>query len=212
MESPTKMSIGAAAAPRRASFVSTGAMTVGLVVSVTVNVLLAYRVENLTYSRSARVADYQLKIDAIVPSITAKRLGGHQEMVSYESSDRPTVLYIFTPSCPWCARNLDNFKTLVDKEGGQYRFIGISLSEEGLADYVTKNGYNFPVYFGLSPETLKTYKLRSTPQTIVISPEAKVLRDWTGAYAGDQKSQVEAFFHVSLPGLQEPPKAEAAKN
>ena len=65
---------------------------------------------------------------------------------------------------------------------------------------------------GLSPETLKTYKLGSTPQTIVISPEGKVLQDWVGAYVGDQKSQVEAFFQVTLPGLRELPKAEAAKN
>jgi hypothetical protein len=46
----------------------------------------------------------------------------------------------------------------------------------------------------------------------VISPEGKVLQDWAGAYVGDQKSEVEAFFHVSLPGLKELPKVEPAKN
>ncbi len=34
----------------------------------------------------------------------------------------------------------------------------------------------------------------------------------SGAYVGNQKSQVEEFFHVNLPGLKELPKAEAAKN
>jgi len=107
---------------------------------------------------------------------------------------------------------MDNFKRLLDTEGGHYRFIGLSLSEEAVAEYVAKNGMKLPVYSGLSPETLKTYKLGSTPQTIVISPEGKVLQDWVGAYVGDQKSQVEAFFRVSLPGLRELPKAEGAKN
>ena len=107
---------------------------------------------------------------------------------------------------------MDNFKTLVDKESDQYRFIGLSLSEEGLAEYVAKNDLKLPVYSGLSPETLKTYKLGSTPQTVVISPEGKVLEDWPGAYVGDQRAKVEAFFHVSLPGLKELPKAETAKN
>jgi hypothetical protein len=59
---------------------------------------------------------------------------------------------------------------------------------------------------------VKNYKLGSTPQTIVISPEAKVLQDWIGAYVGDQKSQVEAFFHVSLPGLRELPTKAASTN
>ena len=44
------------------------------------------------------------------------------------------------------------------------------------------------------------------------SPEGKVLQDWAGAYVGEQKAQVEAFFHVSLPGLRKLPKGEPAKN
>jgi hypothetical protein len=125
--------------------------------------------------------------------------------------NRPTVLYIFTPPCTWCARNVDNLKTLVDKEGGYYRFIGLALSEQALPEYVAKNDLKLPVYSGLSPETLKAYRLGGTPQTIVISPEGKVLEDWSGAYVGDQKSQIEAFFHVSLPGLREMPKTASAK-
>jgi len=87
-----------------------------------------------------------------------------------------------------------------------------SLSDETLPGYVAKNDLKLPVYSGRSPETLKTYKLRSTPQTIVIASDGGVLQDWMGAYAGDQQKQVEAFFHVSLPGLREVPKAEAVKN
>jgi len=71
-----------------------------------------------------------------------------------------------------------------------------------LAEYVAKNELKLPVYCSLSSETLKTYKLGSTPQTIVISPEGKVVQDWVGAYVGEQKSQVEAFFHVNLPRLR----------
>jgi hypothetical protein len=96
---------------------------------------------------------------------------------------------------------------------GQYRFIVVSLSEQGLAEYVTKDDLKLAAYSGLSPETVKAYLLgRTPPQTIVISSEGKVLQDWIRAYVGDQKSQVEAVFRVSLPGLRELPKAEAAKH
>lgn len=147
-----------------------------------------------------------LKVGTAVPPIPAKRFSGQAEVISYQGTSLPTVLYIFTPPCSWCARNMDNLKTLLDKESSEYRFIALSLSDEGLAQYVTKNGLNLPVYAGLSTETRKAYKLGGTPQTIVISPEGKVLEDWVGAYVGDQKSQVEAFFHVSLPGLRDLPK------
>src|SRR5712692_7588251 len=104
------------------------------------------------------------------------------------------------------------FQNPTGQRGGRYRFIGVSLSQETLAEYVAKNDLKLPVYSGLSPETLKTYKLGSTPQTIVISPEGRVLQNWAGAYVGEQKAQVEAFFHVSLPGLRKLPKGEPAKN
>jgi peroxiredoxin len=188
------------------------AITAALVVSVVLNVELAHRLQTLNVARSARRAELLVKIGATVPPISAKRLDGQPGVISYQDAEQSTVLYIFTPPCSWCARNMSNLKTLLDQEGSHYRFIGVSLSEEGLAQYVLKNDLKLPIYSGLSSEVLKTYKLGSTPQTIVVSPEGKVLQDWVGAYVGDQKSQIEAFFHVALPGLRELPKAEAAKN
>jgi peroxiredoxin len=194
--------------PRPSSRIVLIAIFVALSVSVTLNVLLAHRVRNLTYSRSASMAEYQLKVGTTVPPIAAKRLDGKSEVISYQKGNQPTVLYIFTPPCVWCARNMSNFKTLFGKESGEYRFIGLSLSEEGLAEYVAKNELKLPVYFGMSIETKGAYKLSGTPQTIVVSPEGRVLQSWMGAYVGDQKSQVEAFFHVTLPGLRTEPKPE----
>jgi peroxiredoxin len=185
--------------------------TLVLVASVALNVLLAYRVRDLATGRSARAVDYRLKTGTVVPAIEAKRLDGKQSLISYKDAKQPTVLYVFTPPCIWCARNMDNFKTLLDQEKGNYRFIGVSLSETGLAEYVGKNALNIPVYSGLSPETRRAYKLGSTPQTIVVSADGEVLQDWAGAYVGEQQKQIEAFFHVTLPGLRELPNFVAGE-
>jgi peroxiredoxin len=183
-------------------------IAVALVVSVALNVVLAHRVRNVMRAHRIETSERLLRVGAIAPPIAAKDLGGQRELISYYDSRQPTVLYIFTPTCSWCARNMDNLKTLVEEESGPYRFIGISLSEEGLAEYIKKNDLKLPIYSGLSNETKQAYKLSGTPQTIVISPESKVLQDWMGAYVGDQKSQVEAFFHVSLPGLKPAPSSQ----
>jgi peroxiredoxin len=180
-------------------------VTVGmllLLASVSLNVILASKVHSFRHVQSTKAAERLVKIGSIAPPIVAKRWDGQREIISYKSTNEPTVLYIFTPPCIWCARNMENLKTLLDKERGHYRFIGLSLSEETLAEYVAKNNLRLPVYSGLSAETLKAYRLGSTPQTIVISPEGKVLQDWGGAYVGQQKSEIEAFFHVTLPGIR----------
>ena len=187
-------------------------ITVALVVSVSLNVVLAHRVRTFTHAHLERIAEGLLRVGTSVPAITAKRLDGQEETISYGRVNQATVLYIFTPPCAWCARNMDNVKTLISKESRHYRFIGLSLSDTGLTEYVAKNELMLPIYSGLPEETKRAYKLSGTPQTIVISPEGRVLQNWMGAYVGDQQKQVEAFFHVSLPGLRELPKAEAAKN
>ena len=86
-----------------------------LVCSVGLNVLLARKVNQLRSAQNASAADRLLKIGTNVPPITAMRLGGQVETISYASSDRPTVLYVFTPQCGWCTRNLDNLKALLEQ-------------------------------------------------------------------------------------------------
>ena len=173
-----------------------------LLISVALNVMLALKIRELTGMQNALRAERELEAGAAVPSITARRLDGKSETITYADSTRPTVIYVFTPQCIWCTRNLDNFKTLVDQMSKDYRFIGISLSKEGLEKYVADHQLTFPIYTDVPKETGEAYKMGGTPQTVVISPQGKVLQNWIGAYAGEQRSQVEKYFDTTLPGIQ----------
>jgi AhpC/TSA family len=184
-----------------------------LTASVGLNVLLARRVRQLRTTLDAGPSrPAPLQVGILVPPIVAKGLDGQSQTIAYTGSDRPTVLYVFTPQCVWCARNMDNLKTLFKTRGAAERFIGVSLSPEGLTDYVRAHDLAIPVVTSLSSETVSTYRLGGTPQTLVISPEGRVLQNWAGAWTNKQKTDIEAFFHVNLPGIQLPasePKSEA---
>lgn len=184
------------------SRLNTIALTVMLVASVVLNIMLALKVRELTGAQNAARSERELKIGAEVPPIMAKRLDGVSGAITYADSNRPTVLYIFTPQCGWCTRNLDNLKTLINRKSEEYRFIGISLSGEDLEKYLVEHQLKFPVYTDIPKEAGEAYRMGGTPHTIVISPQGQVLQNWVGAYAGDQKSQVEAYFNVILPGIQ----------
>ena len=177
--------------------------------SVALNVVLAHNLRRFTHPIGSVES---LQVGAIVPPFHATDLRGQTQTVTYDRVFNPTVLYVFTPPCSWCARNMDNFKTLIEKDSTHYRVIGISLSEEGLADYVANYELTVPVYSGLSLATKKAYKFSGTPQTIVVSPEGRVVQNWMGAYVGKQQKEIESFFHVTLPGLRDLSKAEATKN
>jgi peroxiredoxin len=179
------------------------AMAVILAVSLVTTLLLAYKVKMLNDSLRAlgTLPPPLLEVGANVPNIKASNLDGRQEVISYAEGSQPTVFYIFTPQCFWCIRNLDNLKMLFSQKQGSYRFVGISLTDKDVKDYVVKNGLDMPIYINPTEEAQREYKLGTTPQTIVVSPDGKVLQNWVGAYTGEQQAQIEKYFGVKLPGL-----------
>jgi peroxiredoxin len=162
---------------------------------------LSNRVAMLEKSARSNRSAPVLNVGEQVPSISAKDIDGRSETISYKDASVPTVLFIISPRCGWCSKSLDGMKTLVEQKSKEYRFIGISLSEEGLKDYITEHKINFPVYTNVADDVMRTYKLGTTPQTIAISTEGKVLQSWRGAYVENQKTEVEKFFGIALPNI-----------
>lgn len=138
----------------------------------------------------------------VLPSFEALDLSGTRAAIAYTQADqRPTVLYIFSPSCIWCARNSAAIDELNTKLSDRYRIIGLSLDSENLAQYVADHHVRFPVYTKLPESVVVSYRLGPTPATIVVAPDGSVVTTWTGAYSGPTKLSVESFFSITLPDL-----------
>lgn len=178
-----------------------------LLCSVSLNIFLARNIQNLKesvlYLKAEMRTSRELNPGDLVPPIQANDLDGHTVTVDYSASSLTTIMYIFTPNCSWCTRNIENIKTLLDQTAGTYRFIGLSLSKDKLRDYVSQNDLSFSVYCEASAEAISAYKMGGTPRTLVVSTEGRILKNWFGAYRGNLKREVEEYFKVSLPGVIE---------
>jgi len=53
----------------------------------------------------------------VVPHITVSDLSGRGERLSFNGGGKPTVLYVLSPTCKWCERNVQNIRTLAGGEG-----------------------------------------------------------------------------------------------
>lgn len=183
-------------------------LTVMLVVSVALNVGLAHKVREFTSAQEAQLARLEarrLKSGTSVPPLTLKHLDQEAqvpETISYAGTTTPTVLYVLSPTCGWCAKNKGSIRQLIAEKGDDYRFIGVSLIEEGAARYATEHALGAPLYAGITEEQKTAYKMGGTPQTIVISPKGVVVASWHGAYLGKQKKAIEKFFDVDLPEIK----------
>ncbi|WP_158823101.1 TlpA disulfide reductase family protein [Granulicella sp. S156] len=187
----------AVSSSKAASFVDKSAILILFAASIALNFFLIARVHTLSQKTSSHPL---LTVGAEMPSIEAQTVTGVPGTIDYAATSVPTVLYVFTPQCGWCKRNLPDLHALADQAGNKYRLIGLSLTDRDLKQYIDSQHLDFPVYTHLSSATMSTYQLGGTPATIVISPQGKILNSWVGVYGDDIKGKIESSLQVSLPG------------
>jgi len=173
-----------------------------LLVSLIANVYLSRRVAVLASLRPlAETPIEPVKAGATLPKLIGFTLDGRSATLEYGHDLRPTVVYVFSPQCIWCARNLANIRHLVETRGAQYRFVGVATSDDELSEYVAKARLPIPIFTRASADSVHAYGLSSTPQTLVIDVSGKVIKAWLGAYVDATVTEVETFFETHLPGL-----------
>jgi thioredoxin-related protein len=171
-----------------------------LIGSLILNVYLGWNNKRLQATLAA-MRTVRLTPGMKLEPITVTDLNGVQQTISYADSHKPTVFYVLSPKCGWCERNTQNINTLVNLKSADFRFVGLSLDEDNLNQYLTDHHFGFPVYKRPTPDSVHALGLRSTPQMIVISSEGVVLRNWVGVFADRSQREVETYFGVQLPGL-----------
>src|SRR5262249_36333965 len=145
-------------------------LTVLLFASVIVNCLLARKVSKLRTVISAMQSEGRLQPGAALPALQGFSIDGKPQSLNYADVRVPTVLYVFTPQCGWCAKNIENFRALIQSSGPRYRIIGVSLTRQDLKEYLQKENLQLPIYTDVEESSRKTYKLGGTPATVVMSP------------------------------------------
>jgi hypothetical protein len=173
-----------------------------LTLSAITNFLLVSKVKQLQATVTSLKSEQSTTAGMRLPPLTAEDMSGQSITIRYDETDRPTLLYVFTPACGWCKKNEDNINSLARQTGDKLRIIGVTLSQDGLVEYVANR---FPPAKVIKPDsrTIIAYKLSGTPETILVSSEGVVLRVWKGAYGDSTQRELEEYFHIKLPGLRQ---------
>lgn len=167
--------------------------------SALMNIVLTRKVSSLENTIAYMRSSDNLRTGVTLPSINVRRIDGSRSSIAFSDSKIPTVLYVFTPQCHWCRENLPELHALIDNSAGRYRVIGISLRRQDLNDYVEKERLHFPIYTDVEQSSIIAYHFGATPETIVVSSDAKLLKDWKGAYTQDQRHEIESYLNIHLP-------------
>ena len=164
-----------------------------LLCSMSLNVVQTQKIRQLT-----AVPEEALKKGARMPPIAAKTVDGEDAVIA--PAKVPLVLYFFSESCRWCEANSQKLNALERQVRGRYEVAGVSLSKVNLRGYASRHVLSLPLYHSADADALAQYGIKGTPQTVLLSPDGRVIESWMGAYRGAVKESVERTLDVRLPG------------
>lgn len=132
-----------------------------------------------------------------VPPLTVADATGKESILAF-AGERPTVLYVFRPSCSWCKRNSPAVASLRTAVGEHYRFVGLSLDGSGIQEFASTTSMNFPAYL-LKGSAARRFV--GVPETLVVGRDGVVLEKWSGAYGPETATAVETYFGAPVAQL-----------
>ncbi len=100
---------------------------------------------------------------------------------------KPVVLNFWASWCPPCKSEMPHFDAVYQDEKDAVVFLMVDQTDgqretkAKALQYVTDQGFDFPIYFDTEQEAAIAYGISSIPTTVFINPEGKIVTGYRGA-------------------------------
>lgn len=145
--------------------------------------------EELGNMRSAGAA---LKVGETLEALELPTLAGERRRLAYDDAGRDTLLLVFSPECPACKQNFENWKKIEASQDASRRgMVYISTDEpEKTVDYAREHALGEVLIAG--KEALAKFKIEEIPTTILVGPGGTVKKVWIGVLTADAVAELGA--------------------
>lgn len=115
---------------------------------------------------------------------------------------KPIILNFWASWCGRCQSEMPDFQAAYEEYGDEIEFVMINLTDGGretkevAQDFITENGYSFPVYYDISGEAGYAYQIASIPTTYFISKEGEIVASGQGAL---ERKQIDEGIALLIP-------------
>ncbi len=150
----------------------------GMPIKVLLNRYIAFSPSEVPAEKQEILTDYDWPL---------KKMDG--SVINFETSkNRVSVVNLWATWCPPCVAEMPSLQALYDAYGDRVDFYFVSSeSPEVLERFMTKKGYDMPVYLQGFKE-LELLKSTSIPTTYILSKEGKIVVNKSGAARWDSQS------------------------
>ena len=127
-----------------------------------------------------------VKAGVMAPDFTAELSDGTSLTLS-ELRGKPVIINFWATWCGYCVKEMPAFERLKEDFGDKIGIIAVNCGEDGdtVKDFVSGNGYTFPVALDENFEISMLYPTNSIPYTVIVDGEGKVTHVSSGAADAD---------------------------
>jgi peroxiredoxin len=169
---------------------------------IAANVALFIQNLNLKARTTDSAIPLAVKIGSVVPALSGFDIYGKEFTLEYANDSRKAILFIFSPDCGFCTKNMPNWKKIIDRvDRRSYHLVAVSIKSEssGVKEYVDQQGLSgLTILTEVNLKNKLSYEMRATPQTLVIDHGGRVEKVWTGVIEAEEWQDVERTLNLKL--------------
>lgn len=136
----------------------------------------------LSQQLSLRYNDMTVKVGTPLPALKGLSFDKKETLVDPRASGRDLAVFIFSPACPFCARNWVNWQSLIEAtDSRNLEMVFVDLSGSATPEFIREHNLSrFTVINAVDPGLLNPYGLRFVPETLLIDRDRVVRGSWLG--------------------------------
>jgi peroxiredoxin len=171
----------------------TVALSACCVVLLAANIALIHQNSQLKAQLSLPPPVMEAAAGAQVPDLRGVDLEGKPVEVLYGKDSRKVLVMVFSPTCPFCDQNWPKWQQVISSlNRSAVRPVLVDVTSTTTTSFVSQHQLSsLPVILKADPRATMDYHMHLTPQTILVDPNGKVEKVWTGvlndAYLADLK-------------------------
>ena len=121
-----------------------------------------------------------------ITDFTVYTRAGEKVTLHEKFTGKPVVVNIWGKWCPYCVMELPDFEEAY-LNNSDVEFMMINYGDEFAVsdEFLSDNGYTFPVYYDLSSNAVESYEVTGYPVTLFFAADGRLVKRYSGMISAE---------------------------